>query len=58
MEKTAVFLMCENIEKQSVDVDAMVRHSPEKTIRFIHSQYAKAQKELNHIRAQSQSESP
>ena len=58
MEKMAVSLMCENIEKQQVDVDEMAKRNPEKTIRFIHRQYLEAQRQLNVQMAQSRSESP
>ena len=39
MEKKIVSLMCENIRKQSVDVDEMAKEDPKKAIAYIHEQY-------------------
>lgn len=46
MDKTIVSLMCENIEKQFVDVNKMVLDNTEKAIQFIHGEYLKAEDQL------------
>lgn len=49
MEKTVVSLMCDNINKQLVDIDEMVIRIPEQAIHFIHGQYIEAKRELNKV---------
>ncbi len=44
MRKTVVSLMCNNIKDQAADID---HWDDEKAIKFIHSQYLKAQRQLN-----------
>lgn len=46
MDKTAIFLMCENIKKQHVDVNKLALESPECAISYIHMQLDKAKKSL------------
>lgn len=53
MDKTVISLMCENIKKQSVDVDEMARQDAEEAIKYIHRQYRLAARQLS---TQSQSE--
>lgn len=47
MDKTVVSLMCENIRKLPVDVNAMVRDDPDRAVRFIHGQYREAKREIS-----------
>lgn len=52
MDRKIVYLMCENIKHQSVDVNDMIRESPEDAISFIHTQYLDA---LDQLARESQS---
>lgn len=57
MDKTVVSLMCENIQKQSVDLDEMIKEDSEKVILFIHGQYEEVQRQLNHTLPKNESQS-
>ena len=55
MKKTIVSLMFDNICRQSIDLDEMIKNNQENAIEFIHNQYLEASHQLNDLKYKSQS---
>lgn len=50
MDKAVISLMCENIRKQHVDIDKMLRTDSKATISYIHRKKKEAEIELKKTR--------
>jgi hypothetical protein len=42
MDKRAVFLMCQNIKKQGIDIDQMVLDDVLEAVKYLHKEYKAA----------------